>query len=75
MRVGFNDVNDTSLLAAILVDHNTGARWFSLEAETRLADSWTLGVEALANGKLPSADPGHGLRRDDHALIRLTRYF
>jgi hypothetical protein len=75
LRVGFNDVNDSSLLAAVIVDRNTGARWLTLEAETRFAESWKLGVEAMASGNLPDTDPGHGLRRDNNLLIRMTRYF
>jgi hypothetical protein len=75
LRVGFNDASDSSLLAAVLVDHKTGGRYMSLEAETRLVDSWKLGIEALASGNLPSTDPGYGLRRDNNVLIRLTRYF
>lgn len=75
LRVAFNDASDSSLLAAVLVDKNTGARWMSMEAETRLGDSWKLGVEALASGNLPPTDPGYGLRRDNHLLIRMTRYF
>ena len=75
LRFGLNDVDDSSLLAAVIVDHNTGARWMTLEAETRLAESWKLGVEALAGGNLPATDPGYGLRRDNYLLIRMTRYF
>lgn len=75
LRVGFNDVRDSALLAAILVDHQTGARYASLEAESRISDFWTLGVEALASGNLPPTDPGYGLRRDNNVLIRMTRYF
>lgn len=75
LRIGFNDVDDSSLLAAVAVDHETGARWMTLEAETRLTGSWKVAVEAMVNGNLPATDPGHGLSRDDHLLIRMTRYF
>jgi hypothetical protein len=75
LRLGFNDVNDSSLLAALLVDHKTGARYARLEAETRISDFWTLDIEALAAGDLPPADPGYSLRRDNHLLVRMTRYF
>ncbi|UCH74197.1 MAG: hypothetical protein JSU82_18140 [Rhodospirillales bacterium] len=75
LRLGFNDTRDSALLAALLVDHKTGARYASLEAETRLSDFWSLDIEALATGNLPPTDPGYGLRRDNHLLIRLTRYF
>jgi len=75
VRLGFNDVDDISILAAILVDHQTGARYASLEAETRIAQSWTLGAEALVSANLPPADPGYGLRRDNNLLIRMRRYF
>jgi len=75
LRIGFNDVDDSSILAALLVDHRTGARWLSLEAETRVGESWKLGVEALAGGNLPHTDPGFDLRRDNNLLIRMSRYF
>jgi len=75
LRIGFNDVDDSSILGALLVDHRTGARWLSLEAETRVGESWKLGVEALAGGNLPATDPDFDLRRDNNLLIRMTRYF
>jgi hypothetical protein len=29
----------------------------------------------MATGSLPTADPDFGLRRDNHPLIRLVRYY
>jgi hypothetical protein len=75
LRLGLNDPDDSSVLAGVVVDRNSRAYSLTLEGETRLADSWKLGVEAMATGNLPATDPGYGLRRDNHLLIRLVRYF
>lgn len=75
LRLAFNDTDDSSLLAGLLVDRGTGAGWLSLEAESRLGESWKLGVEAMASGNLPVNDPAYGLRRDNSVLVRITRHF
>jgi len=74
-RLAFNDTDDSSLLAGVAIDHETGARWMTLEAETRLTDVWNLELEAMANGNLGAGEPGYGTRQDDHLALNLKRYF
>jgi hypothetical protein len=75
LRVTLNDPSSTDFLAGVIVDRQSGARFFSVEADTRLTDNLTIEVEARFFSGLPARDPSHGIRRDDYIQIRLARYF
>ncbi len=74
-RLTLNDENDTDFLAGVLIDRITQAQSYSIEADTRLNDQWTIEGELRITHNLQTKDPGYGARRDDHLQIRLTRYF
>ncbi|MDV7341792.1 hypothetical protein RYZ26_19485 [Terasakiella sp. A23] len=74
-RLTLNDEDDTDFLAGVLVDRITQAQSFSMEADTRINDQWTIEAELRITNDLATKDPGYGARRDDHIQIRLTRYF
>lgn len=74
-RLTLNDADDTDFLAGVLVDRITNAQSFSIEADTRLNDEWTLEAELRISNDLQTKDLLYGARRDDHVQIRLTRYF
>ncbi len=74
-RLTLNDEDDTDFLAGVLIDRITQAQSYTIEADTRLNDQWTLEAELRISNDLETKDILYGARRDDHLQIRLTRYF
>ncbi|KAA3633094.1 MAG: hypothetical protein DWQ08_02350 [Proteobacteria bacterium] len=75
LRVAFNDVRDSELLAGVIVDRDNGSRLFSLEASRRIADHWRLTVEARVFSSAPPEDPLYDFRRDDYVEFTFGYYF
>jgi len=73
-RVTWNDVQDTELLAGMIIDDDNGGVFASVEFQRRLGDTMLLEVEGRA---FAAADDPFiaALEADDHLLVRLTRYF
>ena len=74
-RLAFNDVGDTSLLAGVIADDQTGAMLVSVEASRRIGDRWTVEVQSLSFFDVPPTDLLHGVHRDDYVQVRLSRFF
>ena len=74
-RFTFNDVDDTDILAGVGFDHENQTTFFSVEADTRLNDNWTIEGEMRIFTNVDDEDPAFGSRSDDHLQIRLARYF
>jgi hypothetical protein len=73
-RLVWNDVQDTELLAGAIVDVRTGATQASVELQRRIGDD--LMLEAVLRVFTASGDRLVApFARDDHAIVRLTRYF
>lgn len=74
-RLAFNDTQDSSLLAGIVLDRHESEWFFNLEAERRLGENYTVEGRlrlfrgAAAGGPLFSVD------RDDYLQISIARYF
>ena len=74
LRVTLNDIQDTEFLAGAIVDDETSAVSVSAEFQRRIGDTLLLELEA----RVFSANDDPLLAafdRDDHLLVRLTRYF
>ena len=74
-RLALNDVGDTSLLAGVIVDDETGAMLLTVEASRRIGDRWTVEIQSLSFFDVPPTDLFYGVRRDDHVQVRLSRFF
>jgi len=74
-RLALNDTASSELLAGVLVDRQTLAWTFNLEAERRLTDHLLAEVRARAFGN--GEPPGiiDQLSRDDYVQISLRYYF
>ena len=74
-RWALNDIQDTSLLAGVVLDTNASEWFFTLEAERRIGDN----LFAQARVYLFNGDTAHGqlqvLDQDDHVKVSLARYF
>ncbi len=74
-RFGFNDVQNTAVLAGAIVDLETGAAFWNLEASRRLGESWTIEVQGRAFSDIPPEDPTFAIRRDDYVEVELAYHF
>jgi hypothetical protein len=74
-RLTFNDIQSTELLAGIIFDLDSTARFYNLEASRRLGDSWKLTLEARIYSDMPTDDLSYGLREDDYLQLELAWYF
>lgn len=75
VRLTLNDAQSTEGLVGMIVDRESGALSFSLEASRRLGEAWKLTVEGRALADVPADDPNYGLRKDAYLQVDLAWYF
>jgi len=75
LRVAVNDVASTELLAGLLLDADSAARTFTLEASRRLGTSWTATLETYVFANQTAEDILYDLRDDDYVSLTLAYYF
>ncbi len=76
LRLTFNNAPSTTALIGATLDRKSGAAVLRFEAQHRLSDTWSLGVEAWGFTGVPASDTAlAGIRRDDFVQIRLQRAF
>lgn len=74
-RWALNDVDDTAVLAGVVVDWERGETFALVEAERRLSGDWKMELQARLLG---NTDPGSfvaGIRRDSFLTLRVGRYW
>ena len=74
-RLAFNDVQDTSVLAGVSYDVETGETYASVEAERRFGDDWLAKLRLRTFSGAAQGDTTHWLQRDDYAQVSVSRYF
>ncbi len=74
-RLALNDEQSTEILVGAIVDRESGATLFSLEASRRISDRWTLELEGRFFTNIRQDDPLAAIARDDHITARLSLYF
>ncbi len=75
-RYALNDPEDTSILAGAIVDQSDQSTLISVEAERRIGDDWKAEAELRYFVNVSPTDPIlAGIARDDHLLLRISRYF
>jgi hypothetical protein len=75
MRFAFNDVQSTELLAGIIFDRNSSAKFYNVEASRRFGDSWKLDLEVRFLSGIPQNNPAHYISDDDHIRLELSYHF
>jgi hypothetical protein len=74
-RLALNDIQDSQLLAGVMVDRFSGAQFYNIEASRRFFDSFKFEVEArFFNGAIQTA-PAYFLRQDSHFRMELSYHF
>ena len=74
-RLALNDTQDTSVLAGLVRDLDTGELIFNVEAERRLGDSFVIELRARVFSGADPQDLTYSLASDDYLQLQLTKYF
>ncbi len=74
-RLAFNDTQDTQILAGAILDRESDANLFLIEASRRLGSSWVIEAELRGFSGLPPTDPLAALRTDDYFQVSIQRHF
>lgn len=75
LRFGFNDVQSTEILAGLIFDRTSRAKFYNIEASRRLGDNWKLELELRFFSDIPEQDIFNFIRNDDHIRAGLTYHF
>lgn len=75
VRLALNDVQDTSVLAGVLVDPGTGEAFFTIEGERRLGQHYVVEVRARFFTNASPGDLSFPFSQDNYVQVRLARYF
>jgi len=75
VRLAFNDVQSTEMLAGVIRDRDTKDSFWQLEASRRLGDRMKLTVEGQIFGELSAQSPLYDLRRDDYLQADVSLFF
>jgi hypothetical protein len=74
-RLTLNDVQDSALLAGVVIDRDSQASQLSIEAERRLDSHWKAEVESRWFLNSGGNDVASAFRDDSYVTLRLARYF
>ena len=75
LRLAFNDEASTDILFGIIQDLDKPTRTFFLEANRRLSDNITLGIEGSAFFNVDDQDSQFPLRKDSFVQLDLTYHY
>ncbi len=75
LRLGFNDVQSTEFLGGAVYDFEYQNITYFVEASRRIGDRWKIELDIRIFSRFREGEPGGFLRRDDHAQLRLSRFF
>ena len=74
-RLAFNDVQDTTVLAGLSYDTDTGETFINIEAERRFGDDWSGELRVRAFNGAGQGDTTAWLQKDDYVQLSLARFF
>jgi hypothetical protein len=75
VRLAFNDISSAEALIGVLVDVETSARLFTVEASRRFGDNWKLIINSWIFSNQPDKDLLYSLRDDDFFQLEIAYYF
>jgi hypothetical protein len=75
LRVVFNDVNATQVLAGVIHELDGQGEVFRLESSRRVGDNWRVELALRLWSGIDARDAQRSLDRDDHIMLRVFRYF
>ncbi len=75
-RLAFNDVNDSALLAGVVMDQEDDSLTMTVEASRRLGGTAKLSLELRAFSNIPTENnPFASIADDDHVQLEYSYYF
>ncbi len=74
-RLAVNDIQDTTVLAGVAYDVDTGETFVNIEAERRFGDDWFAELRVRAFSGAGQGDATYWLRADDYVQLNIARYF
>lgn len=74
-RLAFNDTDDTSILAGVLMDRDGNDRFFNLEAERRITDHLKIELRARLISNTKTTSLLHAINKDDYLQVQLQYHF
>ena len=74
-RLALNDAEDTSVLAGVAYDVDTGEIFLNVEAERRFGDSLSAELRLRSFAGAEPADASYSFERDDYLQLRLSWYY
>lgn len=75
VRFAVNDAQDTSVLAGVALDLDSGETFFNVEAERRFGDSLSVELRVRAFANSSPGDAGYSFENDDYMQLRLSWYY
>lgn len=76
LRLSFNDVNSSSLLAGVIYDHDHGSESWFFEAATRVYNDFTMNINGQVFNHIPSDDlPLYIVKNDDFIELEIKWNF
>ena len=75
LRLALNDTQDSTMLAGLSYDRDSGETFVNIEAERRLGEDYVLEVRARIFTNTEPTDKGYALVDDDYLQLQLSRYF
>lgn len=74
-RIAFNDAQSSEALIGLVLDRETGGKFFNIEASRRIGDSWLLEAQGRFFSGQKTSDPIFVFNRDDYIELFLTYNF
>ena len=74
-RLALNDIQDTSVLAGVAYDLDTGETFLNIEAERRFGDDIAFELRVRAFSGADRRDLTYSVVQDDYVQIQIAKYF
>ena len=75
MRLSFNDIQSSALLAGLVIDRDTGTIFINIEASRRFGQSWVGELQARLLTDQSPVDPLYSFNNDDYLELFLSYHF
>lgn len=74
-RIAFNDAQSSEALIGLVLDRETGGKFFNIEASRRIGESWLLEAQGRFFSDQKRSDPVFVFSKDDYIELFLTYNF
>lgn len=75
VRLGFNDIASTEILALALIDRHLSSRSYRIEASRRLKGNFSIELESTIFDNIEPSDPLYSFRQDNYVQLNLIYHF